>query len=100
MSGLQRYSKDTRPPSALYGVRRAPTRSCAWRFDMATKQYRKLGCLQVNPTGGCAFEVQAETDDEVMRLTGEHARHAHNMTAIPPETASKLRSMILAVNVN
>jgi predicted small metal-binding protein len=67
---------------------------------MATKQYRKLGCLQVNPTGGCAFEVQAETEDEVMRLTGEHARAAHNMTSIPPETASKLRSMIQAVTVN
>jgi len=67
---------------------------------MATKQYKKLGCLQVNPGGGCVFEVQAETEEEVMRLTGAHAQHAHNMTSIPPETASKLRSMIEVVTVN
>jgi len=67
---------------------------------MATKQYRKLGCLQANPVGGCAFEVQAETEQEVMRLTADHARNAHNMTSIPPETASRLRSMIQTVTVN
>ena len=67
---------------------------------MATKQYRKLGCLQANPAGGCAFEVQAETEEEVMRLTGDHAKNAHNMTSIPPEMASKLRSMIKTVTVN
>ena len=67
---------------------------------MATKQYRRLGCLQVNPAGGCAFEVQAETEEEVMRLTNDHAKHAHNMTSIPPEIVSKLRSMIETVTVN
>ena len=67
---------------------------------MATKQYRKLGCLQVNPVGGCAFEVQAETEEEVMRLTNDHAKNAHNMTSIPPEIVSKLRSMIETVTVN
>ena len=67
---------------------------------MATKQYRKLGCLQVNPAGSCAFEVQAETEEEVMRLASDHAKNAHNMTSIPPEMASKLRSMITTVTVN
>ena len=67
---------------------------------MATKQYRKLGCMQVNPAGGCAFEVQAETEEEVMRLTSDHAKNAHNMTSIPPEMASKLRSTIKTVTVN
>ena len=67
---------------------------------MATKQYRKLGCMHVNPAGGCAFEVQAETEEEVMSLTSDHAKNAHNMTSIPPEMASKLRSMIKTVTVN
>jgi predicted small metal-binding protein len=67
---------------------------------MATKQYRKLGCLQVNPAGGCAFEVQAETEAEVMRLTSDHARNAHNMSSIPPDMASKLASMIKTVTVD
>ena len=67
---------------------------------MATKQYRKLGCMDVNPAGDCAFEVQAETEEEVMRLTADHAKNAHNMTSIPPEMAAKLRSTIKTVTVN
>jgi predicted small metal-binding protein len=67
---------------------------------MATKQYRKLGCLDMNPTGGCAFEVRAETEEEVMRLTADHAKYAHDMASVPPETVSKLRSTIQAVTVN
>ena len=39
---------------------------------MAKKQYKQLGCLDVDPKGGCAFQVRAETEDEVMRLAGEH----------------------------
>jgi predicted small metal-binding protein len=55
--------------------------------------------MRTNPASGCAFEVQAETEEEVMRLTGDHARTAHNMTSIPPEVASKIRSMITTVTV-
>jgi predicted small metal-binding protein len=66
---------------------------------MATKEYKKLGCLDVNPTGGCAFEVRAETEDEVMRLTGEHAKTMHKMASIPPEMASKVKSAIKSVSV-
>jgi len=66
---------------------------------MATKEYKKLGCLDVNPTGGCAFEVRAETEDEVMRLTGEHAKTMHKMTSIPPEMASKVKGAIKNVSV-
>jgi predicted small metal-binding protein len=66
---------------------------------MATKEYKKLGCLDVNPTGGCAFEVRAETEEEVMRLTGDHAKNAHKMTSMPPEMASKVKSSIKSVSV-
>lgn len=66
---------------------------------MATKEYKKLGCLDLNPTGGCAFEVRAETADEVMRLTGEHAKTMHQMTSMPPEMASKATSAIKSVSV-
>ena len=64
---------------------------------MATKEYKKLGCLDVNPTGGCAFEVRAETEEEVMRLTGDHAKNAHKMASIPPEMASRQRRRASAV---
>jgi len=67
---------------------------------MPAKNYKKLGCMDVDPKGGCAFEVRAETEDEVMRLTGEHAKAIHKMTAFPPEMASKVKSAIKTVSVN
>ena len=35
---------------------------------MATKQYKQLGCLDVQPAGGCGFQVRAETEAEVLQL--------------------------------
>ena len=67
---------------------------------MATKQYKKLGCLDVNPKGGCAFEVQAETADEVMRLASDHGRTIHKMTSLPPDMAAKIKGAIKTVTVN
>jgi predicted small metal-binding protein len=67
---------------------------------MATKQYKKLGCLDVNPTGGCAFEVQAETEDEVLRLAGDHVKTMHKVTAMPPEMVSKVKATIKTVSVH
>ena len=66
---------------------------------MAKKNYKQLGCLDVDPNGGCAFMVRAETEDEVMRLTGEHARVAHKMTAPPPEVLAKVKGAIKTVTV-
>ncbi|MBI3608914.1 MAG: DUF1059 domain-containing protein [Nitrospirae bacterium] len=51
-----------------------------------------FGCLDVNPTGGCAFEVQAETDDEVLRLAGDHVKNMHRVTSMPPDMVSKGQS--------
>lgn len=67
---------------------------------MAIKQYKKLGCLDVNPKGGCAFEVQAETEAEVMRLAADHGKAAHQMTSVPPEIAAKIKGAIKTVSVN
>ena len=67
---------------------------------MATKQYKKLGCLDVNPKGGCAFEVQAETADEVMRLAADHGKNAHQITSLPPDMAAKIKGAIKTVTVN
>ncbi len=67
---------------------------------MPSKQYKKLGCLDVNPTGGCGFEVRAETEEEVMRVTSEHAKTTHKMASIPPEMAAKVKSAIKVVSVN
>ena len=67
---------------------------------MSSKEYKKLGCLDVNPKGDCAFEVRAETEEEVMRMVGEHAKHMHKMTDVPPEMAAKIKGSIKSVTVN
>ena len=66
---------------------------------MTTKEYKQLGCLDVAPTGGCAFQVRAESTDEVMRLTAEHAKTMHQMATIPSEMAAKVKSAIRSVQV-
>jgi len=67
---------------------------------MATKQYKKLGCLDVNPTGGCAFEVRAETDEEILRLVADHGKVVHKMTSIHPDMAAKVKAAIKTVSIN
>lgn len=67
---------------------------------MTTKQYKKLGCLDVDPKGGCAFEVRAETEEEIMRLVSDHGKTVHKMAAIPPDMAAKVKAAIKTVMVN
>ena len=67
---------------------------------MSSKQYKKLGCLDVNPKGGCAFEVRAESEDEVLRLVADHAKNMHNMAKVPPDVAAKIKGAIKTVSVN
>ena len=67
---------------------------------MAAKLYKKLGCLDVNPTGGCAFEVRAETEAEVLRMVADHAKSMHNMTHVPPDVAVKIQGAIQSVTIN
>jgi len=66
---------------------------------MPSKSYKQLGCLDVDPKGECAFQVRAETEDEVMRLVAEHAKVCHKMTAIPPDMAAKVKGAIKTVPV-
>lgn len=67
---------------------------------MATKQYKQLGCLDVDPKAGCAFQVRAETEEEVLRLGAEHGKMAHKMAALPPEMAAKVKAAIKTVTVD
>ncbi|MEO8488101.1 MAG: DUF1059 domain-containing protein [Betaproteobacteria bacterium] len=67
---------------------------------MTSKQYHKLGCMDVDPKGGCAFEVRAETEDEVMRLVADHAKHKHNMASPPPEMLKKIKGAMKTVSVS
>ena len=42
----------------------------------------------------CDFEVQAETEDEIMEKCAEHVKNVHNMTEISPELAAKAKAAI------
>ena len=66
---------------------------------MATKPYKQLGCLDVQPTGGCGFQVRAETEGELMQLVATHAKQCHKLESIPQEMAAKVKAAIKTVNV-
>jgi predicted small metal-binding protein len=70
------------------------------RFTMAQKQYKQLGCLDVDPRAGCAFQVRAETEEEIMRLGAEHGKLAHKMDSMPPDMLSKVKAAIKTVTVD
>ncbi|MBM4132563.1 MAG: DUF1059 domain-containing protein [Nitrospira sp.] len=67
---------------------------------MAVKQFKQLGCLDVNPQGDCAFQVRAETEEEVMRLGAEHAKLCHKAETLPPDIVERARVAIKTVTVN
>ena len=67
---------------------------------MAKKEYKQLGCLDVDAKAGCAFQVRAETEEEVLRLGGEHAKLAHKMERMPPDMMAKVKGAIKTVTVD
>jgi predicted small metal-binding protein len=69
---------------------------------MATKQYKQLGCLDLDPNCGCAWQLRAETEDEIMRLGAEHARliHQKDMASMPSDLKAKIKASIKTVAVN
>ena len=66
---------------------------------MAAKQYKQLGCLDVQPSAGCAFQVRTETEAELMQLVATHAMQCHKLDAIPQEMVDKVKSAIKTVTV-
>jgi predicted small metal-binding protein len=66
---------------------------------MATKQYKQLGCLDVQPAGGCGFQVRAETEAELMQLVTTHAKQCHQLESVPPEMVAMVKAAIKTVPV-
>jgi predicted small metal-binding protein len=66
---------------------------------MATKQYKQVGCLDVQPAGGCGFLVRAETEGELMQLVATHAKQCHKLDSIPQEMAAQVKTAIKTVSV-
>lgn len=53
----------------------------------------RLDCGKVQPASGCTHVMEAESEEEVMRLAAEHARKDHGME-VTPEIAQKVREHI------
>ena len=51
-----------------------------------------LKCGDVVP--GCRVEIKADSEHDVLRKAAEHAKSAHNMENVPPETLSKMKAAI------
>jgi predicted small metal-binding protein len=66
---------------------------------MPTKQYKQLGCLDVQPSGGCGFQVRTESEAELMQLVATHAKECHKLDSIPQEMAAKVKAAIKTVPV-
>lgn len=66
---------------------------------MVTKEYKQIGCMDVEPSAGCAFQVRAETEEEIFRLGAEHGKIVHNMEAMSPELVTKFKAAVKTVKV-
>jgi predicted small metal-binding protein len=53
---------------------------------------KTLACRDVGMD--CEFKIQGETEDEVVRKAGEHARNVHKIEKISPDLERKVRSSI------
>jgi predicted small metal-binding protein len=53
---------------------------------------KQISCGRVVP--GCAFEAQAENEEELLALVAEHAKEAHGVREVTPELATKVKSAI------
>ena len=51
-----------------------------------------LRCGDLMP--GCNTVIEGKDEAEVMAKGAEHARTAHNVTAIPPDLAAKVKGAI------
>ena len=51
-----------------------------------------LRCGDLMP--GCKAVLEGKDEAEVLAKGAEHAKMAHNMTAIPPEMAAKVKAAI------
>jgi predicted small metal-binding protein len=81
-------------------VKKKPLHSLNHKEEiMATKQYKQLGCLDVDASAGCAFQVRAETEAEVLKLGAMHAKECHKLESLPPEMAAKIKAAIKTVSV-
>jgi predicted small metal-binding protein len=65
-------------------------------MTMSINEYKKLRCLDVNP-GGCDYEAQANSDNEVMHMVTDHEMAVHKMIDVPPGMVAKMKAAIKTI---
>ena len=78
-------------------------RSAAVSYEGALRYYtHKLmpsEYASITSSLGSIYRRLAETEDEVMRLAADHAKHKHGMSNPPPEMIKKIKASIKTVSV-
>ncbi len=64
---------------------------------MAGKTYKQISCREAG--ADCDFMVRAETEEELMKIVGDHACRSHNMCEFTPELKEKVLSHIKTVRL-
>ena len=54
---------------------------------------KMLECASVDPSSGCKHVVRGETEEEVLKKAGEHARE-HGIREVTPELMAKVKANI------
>jgi len=57
-----------------------------------SKQYKELNCKDFR--SDCSFMIRAETSEELMRYSQEHACNVHGKCDGSPESMEKIKSRI------
>jgi predicted small metal-binding protein len=52
-----------------------------------------LECAKVDPSSGCQHVVRGETEEEVLKKVGEHAKE-HGIREVTPELIAKVKANI------
>jgi predicted small metal-binding protein len=42
-----------------------------------------IDCGKVNPASGCGHVIEADSEEELMKLVAKHAKEGHNMEPTP-----------------
>jgi predicted small metal-binding protein len=52
-----------------------------------------LECAKVDPSSGCQYVVQGETDEEVLQKAAQHAQE-HGIQEVTPEVMERVKANI------
>jgi predicted small metal-binding protein len=52
-----------------------------------------LECAKVDPTSGCQHVIRGETEEEVLKKAGEHAKE-HGIREVTPELIARVKEHI------